>query len=641
MSVNIRIATTDQELNDVFRIRHQVFADEEKRLKTDEEFIYDRYDCYDNTVNFIAYVDQKPVGAMRLSADTMAGVPLDDHYDVSDLRARCVNKNGGRESAGCITQLCVSRRHRATPYIVKGLMQCARLWVANRNLKHCFVIIDQAIEKLLTSLGFDRIADPFVCERIKRPLVRMHCPMSALMLDTPEIPPGPDTPSRFYFRTGEPAVQQGGAARNYFQVIKGRVRLLVTTDTGIHDLGELKVGDIFGQRNIPENTYMYTAECLEDTQLIEVTETEFLAYASQHPERVYSGFEFLANSLQSKMVQIAQKPITGIDLFNDYLIARILQGLNSMGGFELFQQDEPVTIDKLADKMQANPESTQIVLDFLVDMRVMQKHDSGYQLPASEREGICREMGFLEWLVGGYNPVIAAIEGMMKGELVYGKEINRNDQAMAASSAHISKYFTDQHMLELLELDAVETLLDIGCGSGLRLIDICERIPKLKGIGVDISPDCCKLATSNVEKNDLASRIRVEQGHAESWILNESERLKQIGNANTRPADLVMCFAMMHDLLNHEGMAEKFLTDIKTGLGEGAYIMIQDQMQLPSNTRQNRDSWGRGFEVIHHFMGQRLFLVERYEQLFKEVGLKVIKKRLTDIPENWIFLLQT
>ncbi len=94
MSIEVKIATSEEELNQGYHIRYKVFIEELQFLKKEEypdELEKDEYDFLDTTVHFIAKIDEKPVGTARLiktnnemiKNNKIFGLPMEDLFDLS------------------------------------------------------------------------------------------------------------------------------------------------------------------------------------------------------------------------------------------------------------------------------------------------------------------------------------------------------------------------------------------------------------------------------------------------------------------------------------------------------------------------------------------------------------------------------
>ena len=75
----------------------------------------------------------------------------------------------------------------------------------------------------------------------------------------------------------------------------------------------------------------------------------------------------------------------------------------------------------------------------------------------------------------------------------------------------------------------VDTVVDLGCGSGDIIIDFCKRQKTFKGVGVDISKSALKVAKINVKKNKLSKRIDLIHGDMKNPA-TYSSKLKSSNN---------------------------------------------------------------------------------------------------------------
>jgi predicted O-methyltransferase YrrM len=336
--------------------------------------------------------------------------------------------------------------------------------------------------------------------------------------------------------------------------------------------------------------------------------------------------------LQLSHANVAPEAQSSVQLFREFLTCRVVHALDNLGFFDAVGPRDNFRITALSDTLGVPVEHLRAVFDYLEDARLFQKSDNGYTFQPGARDALTEGLGFIQWLIGAYGPLLDGLEDLLRGRTVYGRDVQRRDNEVARSSTTIGRTYTDPFLREMLQIEGVRTIADIGTGSALRLIDICLCFPALRAVGIDISPACCEVARQNVARAGLQDRISIVEARAEDWLkMAQCRQLERI--------DLVLCCAMFHDLLNHAGSAEAFLADVMKGLHPGAYLLIQDQMTLPER-RPRREHWVAGFELVHHLMGQRLFPRQTYEAVFASVGLELVQRRETPIPENWIYLLR-
>src|SRR5205814_4728085 len=85
-----------------------------------------------------------------------------------------------------------------------------------------------------------------------------------------------------------------------------------------------------------------------------------------------------------------------------------------------------------------------------------------------------------------------------------------------------------------------QRVADIGCGAAARLIHLVEARPGVTGVGVDLSPEACSLASQNVKRAGLDSRITILQADMLD-VVRAPEKFPTVVDA-----DLVTSYFILH-----------------------------------------------------------------------------------------------
>jgi ubiquinone/menaquinone biosynthesis C-methylase UbiE len=70
------------------------------------------------------------------------------------------------------------------------------------------------------------------------------------------------------------------------------------------------------------------------------------------------------------------------------------------------------------------------------------------------------------------------------------------------------------------DTDGDPTLLDLGCGPGMLIVEIKRLLPQVRVIGIDPSEHMLKIARKRVEKSDFPD-IEIRKGQAEEIPLDK------------------------------------------------------------------------------------------------------------------------
>ena len=106
MPLRLKIAQTTAEKAAVYRFRHRVFVEEERRFQHSGNHIIDQYDSFAETINVLAFDGRQPIGSIRVIMENDAGFPADDFYDFTPFR------NTLQGACACIGWLCCTKKFR-------------------------------------------------------------------------------------------------------------------------------------------------------------------------------------------------------------------------------------------------------------------------------------------------------------------------------------------------------------------------------------------------------------------------------------------------------------------------------------------------------------------------------------------------
>jgi N-acyl-L-homoserine lactone synthetase len=155
MTVRVREARTSAELDAVFRLRHQVFVEEEQYMPArHDRRLADRFDAYPTSANIVALVDGRIVGSIRFMERSAAGLSTDEFYDFTEHFAPSATD-------GCSGMLVVARDYRSTPRLVVSMMAMGYLWAASRGLTRLLGAINPERLDAFRATGYRQVAPQF------------------------------------------------------------------------------------------------------------------------------------------------------------------------------------------------------------------------------------------------------------------------------------------------------------------------------------------------------------------------------------------------------------------------------------------------------------------------------------------------
>jgi hypothetical protein len=155
MSVRIRLASSVEELDELFSLRHRIMIDDEQYLPPQASGrLADRFDAYPTTANVVALVDGRIVGAIRFMERSVAGTAADEYFDFAPFlppRARDV-------AAG---MLVLEPAYRGTPRLAFAMMSMGYYWAVQRGATHVIAPVNPRRRDGCLRMGYRVVAPEF------------------------------------------------------------------------------------------------------------------------------------------------------------------------------------------------------------------------------------------------------------------------------------------------------------------------------------------------------------------------------------------------------------------------------------------------------------------------------------------------
>lgn len=154
----IKMANSQAEMEDVFRLRYQVYCLErgfERAEDYPEGFESDEYDPY--SLHFIAYSEYKPVGTVRLILPGPLDFPIERHCGV-DVRSICKDDTRVAEISRLAVSSealkgCPAGKSTVTVRLIEELFRADKLH--GLGIKHIFAAMSRSLERRLKLCGIE------------------------------------------------------------------------------------------------------------------------------------------------------------------------------------------------------------------------------------------------------------------------------------------------------------------------------------------------------------------------------------------------------------------------------------------------------------------------------------------------------
>jgi len=303
-------------------------------------------------------------------------------------------------------------------------------------------------------------------------------------------------------------------------------------------------------------------------------------------------------------------------LIGPHFTTRSIQTLLNVGFFDALRTG-PKNPDEFARSSNLNPRLLRALCESLYSRKVLTRKGSEFGLDELGRliaeNSLAR--GWFE-LVYGYEPALHRLEDMVRNQATYGKDLVREGKAVGVGSGLASSTVYFPILRQIIARKRYRMVLDIGCGDGAFLREVCRNVPDCEGVGLDLSPEAVAAGNQSLRKEGLSGRIRLHVGDAMNIGGLRSE-LKGVDAATT--------FFVLHELCDNEANARalQFLRSFHETLPGIPFYVIET---VRPDAKQMRKRPGPAIEyfLFHDLSGQHPVGREALQRLFRTAGFRKV-----------------
>ena len=170
-----------------------------------------------------------------------------------------------------------------------------------------------------------------------------------------------------------------------------------------------------------------------------------------------------------------------------------------------------------------------------------------------------------------------------------------------------------------------QSVVDLGCRSGQRLMQILDRYPGTSSIGIDLASPSLKVATTKALEGGFRGRLSFKEGDV--CDLDEDIEFAKI--------DLMTCFMMGHGFWPRENCVarlqrlRKVFPNVRRFiLGDATRTLLNQSRSKTTAAKDTVSIFTLGFEFAHAMMGVYTPTVEEWDSVLIEGGWRCVKKHI-------------
>ena len=306
--------------------------------------------------------------------------------------------------------------------------------------------------------------------------------------------------------------------------------------------------------------------------------------ASDHPEHIELWNDERIRAWQDYHLSGMPELISAVHL------CHALLALSQTGILGLLGRNGGASVDELVAGRPAR--LVRGYLRYLTVRGVLEEWQDTYRLSARGRlltgEIALARLGFYR---EAYGPVMGRLSDLLSGTARYGQDVVRVDGALSRHSGTVTTTSYTAVLLEALRGQNTKRVVDLGCGSGALLVELCLQDASLSGIGIDIAPEAVDAARLLAARRGVGDRLEFALADAfdpATWP------------AGCRSADAITALGVLHEALRDGDAAVVDIIDRYAAIVTGAKVLFVGEPELRYDDKENDSD----FFLVHVLTGQ-------------------------------------
>ncbi|RZU51660.1 2-ketoarginine methyltransferase [Krasilnikovia cinnamomea] len=318
-----------------------------------------------------------------------------------------------------------------------------------------------------------------------------------------------------------------------------------------------------------------------------------------------------------------QRLVKALEPFKGFVLSTMIFTLQQSGLQEAIARG--TTVDALVTERGLDRPRLVAMVDYFVAAGLVARSADGVLTLTEAAREYDEARAWYEMMIGGYGTTFLSLGDHLAKDTA---PAPRNGGLVGSGSCGMSLHDSIPLLRGLLATTGRDyrRLVDLGCGSGVYLTELCRDYPQLTAVGIEPDELGAQTARTWVDEHGLADRISIAQTGALDWIRAVPD--------GERP-DLAVLAFVIHEVLGQdgeEGVRELLNTLFDTSPDLDLAIVDIDLRSADAESMSHplAQHYYNAYFLMHPFTSQRLESRGWWEKFFADCGLEIVASALTD-----------
>nr|WP_042180084.1 class I SAM-dependent methyltransferase [Kibdelosporangium sp. MJ126-NF4]CEL14200.1 hypothetical protein [Kibdelosporangium sp. MJ126-NF4]CTQ88568.1 hypothetical protein [Kibdelosporangium sp. MJ126-NF4] len=300
-------------------------------------------------------------------------------------------------------------------------------------------------------------------------------------------------------------------------------------------------------------------------------------------------------------------------IFNSAVAASAIGAAWELGILDALQANGTLELPEFAAEHGLDPQSTLGIGRALAAVDIVERTDTKV-MPGRHFDDVCRNRSFFHWLARGSAELFRRMPDVIRTANRSGEFHQRDAAAIAFACREISELTYDPWFWNAVDgiTSSPAVVADLGCGGGQRILQLLDRFPGARALGIDIAEPALAVAADAAADAGLTDRV----------TLIADDVLTMTPRPEFDEVELLTCFMMGHDFWPRQRCA-RTLRRLAALFPRASTFLLGDATRTTGVADRDLPVFTLGFELAHDLMGTFIPTIADWESVFADGGWRV------------------
>ena len=313
-----------------------------------------------------------------------------------------------------------------------------------------------------------------------------------------------------------------------------------------------------------------------------------------------------------------------------YAACSCLWALLETGVLDRLLAAESVLLDDLVAGGGLEPHVLESVLEYLDGLSLVRVEQGRARAMPKLKALMAEPRGFFE-LTYAYEQILSNLPAMLRGEARYPADVQRLGKYVGRGSGQLCRTLPYPVLADMLRRHGARLVLDLGCGDLAFLFFLCETMPEVRAIGIDLDRPTVEYARQVLAVSPHAGRIEVREA--------DMFRLEALA-AEQPDVDALIAVDTYHEYLGDGGTKVAGLLRKLRGEFPHALFYVGEFCKQPHEKLRRRPTAFLEHHLYHDLTNQTIADAETWRSIFERAELAVVEEKVFDIVGHGYFVLR-